>query len=103
MRLASLEAVTTHRVTHWNALLHPWHTLNTRYTLHIALHRSTTHIRRAIRAKGPAQFQQTFTLWAGTFELLATGWADLKIRLDARVTIITCLALGHLSQERFLF
>src|SRR5258708_23770261 len=92
--------------THGNArpplhLLHGRHTRHTSHTWH-TLHWSTRQIGCAIGAEGPAEFQQTLALGAGTLEFLTTGGANLKIRLNACMTIGAGLALGHLCQQRFV-
>lgn len=70
---------------------------------HITRHRSAGYIVGAIGAKGPTQFEQALAFEAGAFELLAAGWANLEVALDARVTVIAGLAFGHLGQQRLFF
>src|SRR5579885_608684 len=78
--------------THLDAL-RGRHTLHGRHTGHTghAGHRGSREIGGAVGAEGPAQFEQALALGAGTLELLATGWADLEIGLDARMAVIAGL------------
>ena len=87
--------------SHWDA----WYSLSTlhsRHSRHI-LHWSRGKVCGTVRAERPAQFQKPFALGAGPLELLTTGGADLEICFDTGMAVITCLTLGHLSQERFFF
>ena len=77
------------------------HRVHTGHTGHIR-HRAAD-IAGTVGAEGPAQFEETLTLGAGAFELLAARRAYLEIALDTCVAIATRLSLRHLGQQRFLF
>ena len=74
--------------------MHCWH------SRHI-LHWPWREICGAVRTECPAQFQEPFALGAWPLELLTAGGADLEIRFDTSMAIVTGLALGHLSQQGF--
>lgn len=90
--------------THLDALRgrHSLHGRHRSHTGHTG-HRGCREVSSAVGAKRPAQFEQALALGAGALELLAAGWANLEIGLDARMAVIARLPLRHLGQQRLLF